>query len=62
MAHGAIKKVLGFDDEEPINDVLLLGDVVVTPSERVYEKKEYFKNMSSGNMTHLPDFLYDKRC
>ena len=40
VAHGAIKKVLGFEDEEAINDVLLLGDVVVTPSERVYEKKE----------------------
>jgi hypothetical protein len=39
VAHGAIKKVLGFEDEQPISDILLLGDVVVTPSERVYEKK-----------------------
>ena len=32
MAHGAIKRILHIEEHEPINDVLLLGDVVVTPS------------------------------
>ena len=38
LAHGAVKKILGLEDDgQAISDVLLLGDVVVTPSERVYE-------------------------
>jgi len=37
LAHGAVKKILGMEDDgQPISDVLLLGEVVVTPSERVY--------------------------
>ena len=40
LAHGAAKKILGFEDSEPIRDVLLLGEVVVTPSERVFEAKK----------------------
>ena len=40
LAHGAAKKILGFEDSEPIKDVLLLGEVVVTPSERVFEPKK----------------------
>ena len=47
LAHGAAKKILGFEDSEPIRDVLLLGEVVVTPSERVFEaKKENCQNIS----------------
>ena len=46
LAHGAAKKILGFEDSEPIRDVLLLGEVVVTPSERVFEaKKENCRNI-----------------
>lgn len=39
LAHGAIKRILALEDDEPITDVLLLGDVVVTPSERVFQGK-----------------------
>jgi len=36
LAHGAIKRILALEEDDPISDVLLLGDVVVTPSERVF--------------------------
>ncbi|CBY19434.1 unnamed protein product [Oikopleura dioica] len=39
LAHGAVKRVLGMEEEGIINDVLLLDEVTVIPSERVFMGK-----------------------
>lgn len=39
LAHGAVTRILALENAEPINDSILLDDVVVTPSERVFMGK-----------------------